>query len=914
MHPAGPILAVFLALAGAPAPAQPAQPPSIPAPPADPAGLTRLTLSCGLEVWVHPLTTTREVACTLVLPAGSLAETDTEPGAAYLAKRLAGLGTPRVPPESLATFRSRFNADRLLDPGAGEHAAVNHETVIYTLVSDADGPDALDTALTHYADLLSGWQIDPARVDPLKPGALERRDDAKPEEIARRLFMPDLLGHERLGQCEIIPTDLATTEAEAVQAFIDRTYRAAGAHLIIVGAVDPAQALKQATVAFDAVPPRAATPPSTPAVRTGVAGRVSVHAIEDYDPAEVALLTIRPADPQSDPARQSVLDDLAAELVAPRVRAAAAMAEPGVVSVDTVAKAWVDATRIAEVSVRVDPAGVSQAGHAVATELARIAREPFTPEESRSARAALLAAYERDAAGWTTDPDAVLMALAIAARDPDGFVPPPDRLSHASRVLAETTDDTLTRHAAAVFAPDQLACILLTPEPQPDITSVTARGLLATAAFPPQTARPTVPDRLAALGTPGSIAAIAHHQPTGVWSATLANGVVVRARRTPADVARVRLTLCDGVPREDAATLGRTRDAVAAWAYARTNAADAGQLRAWCLDRGLSFKFTAGDHAVTLAIDAPPDAPGVTDALTLAAALLTEPGADRRYLARLHPADPDYGPAMRRLGQLMFPPNEPRARGSAPTAIIDAALADEWLARLALAPLEVSIVADLPPEPMLESAAATLGTLTPRPEPSRDRARPWGDLPRVEATERMTAAIDRPEVVTAVVFGDATDLATVRPMLAASQALGQELARLRDASELPARTRAWVWLGDGIPARASLVVRAELDPGADPDAVLSAIDAAAERVASGQTDTAVIETELARARKSVARSWDHPEFWADRLAALSSSGLGMDTLGDIRAAYDAITPEQVRRTLARALAEGVHKRVIVTPE
>jgi hypothetical protein len=148
-------------------------------------------------------------------------------------------------------------------------------------------------------------------------------------------------------------------------------------------------------------------------------------------------------------------------------------------------------------------------------------------------------------------------------------------------------------------------------------------------------------------------------------------------------------------------------------------------------------------------------------------------------------------------------------------------------------------------------------------------------------------------------------------MTVAAGVIAAELDALRRDGRLDGRGAAWVWLGEGIPDRATLVVR--WTGAADPDAALEAIEGVVRRVASGASDRATIEQEVARVRRSVDRAWSQPAFWADRLARLSSSGLGIGSLAGMSASYGSITPERVREALAEATAAGVHKRVIVTP-
>lgn len=929
----------------APEPTAPPAPPVPPAPPADPAGLTVFTLDNGMQVWMHPVPVAGEparVGIALVIRAGPLDEDDDQLGAAYLVKRASGLGTAHAPIDALDRLGAAFGRSwRPVKSAEGGHATLTHEGVVHTLVFGADDQDAWATALGHYADLFSGWTIDDATMDAVRRMASERVGDFTPEDRARRALLADLFVGERIGQRPLIPTpeELARTGDDAVRRFVREHYRADRSTLVVVGAFDVGDTLARVRDTLGGIRPAepgGAGEPGGPrdqwgghvqgrpaAITTSVGGRVAALTQPGYVPAEVALLSVTPAEttrPQ-DLHRRGVFDAVAAELVGARVRPAAALADAGVTSVETGVKGWIGGATIAEISVRVEQPGLPAAGLAVAGELARIKRHGFDTEELRVARASVLGGYEEAAHAWRgADAGRVMDELVSAARSRDpggrnaGWVSPIERAGLASAVLASTTDDALAAHALGAFDPASLACVLIGSEPDPALEASDGRDILSVARGAAPAPFRAVPELLGepASGTPGGLTTISNDPATGVWTGLLDNGVLVRVRRTPgASGVLVRVTLCDGPGREDAGTIGRTRDAVAAWAYPTIGPIDAGAVRAWSLQRGLSFRAEIDEHTVVLGIDAETPA-GAADALTLAGALLARPGCDAAYADRMVAKAEDHGPALRRFTELMFRPGEPRARRAESAGPADPAAANAWLGTLARAPMEVAIVGDLAPEDALRMASRTLGTLARREPPSRSRPNPWGPVPRAETLERVASGPDgRGQALVGIVFGDATELGKVRPMLIAAGAINSELDRERREGRLDASARAWVWLGDGIPDRATLVVWC--NRATDPEGALAAIDRAIERVANGSSDPAVIEQSLERARRSVERAWESPSFWADRLSRLSSQGLDIGSVAGMPGSYGSITVRAVRDTLQAAVGGGVHKRVIAVP-
>lgn len=891
------------------------------APPADPRGLTEHTLANGLRLWIHPTDPAAgdQVGFWLVVRAGVLSEPDGAPGAAYLAKRAAGLGTASAPSDALDGLATRFGrTTRRGVASAGAHSLLSHDAVVYTLVADAGDASARGLILAHYADLLGSWAPDDGAVERARALAAERAGSMNAEERARRLFMADLFGDHPLGDRQLVPSPerAAGTGAKAVRAFVRACYRPERAVLIVVGPVDAGETIGAVRAALEGVERSGGAPglAETPA-HAGIGGRVSAHAVAGYEPAEVALLSVGPlAERAADRLEESVLDAVAAELVGVRARGAAPRADAGVRSVDAAVRPWAGG-RVAEVSVRVDAEGLGAVGRAVGAVLGSVAVGGFTPGEVRDARAAVLAGYERRAAAWgRAGPAEVVEALAVAAiesrgRAGVGWVAPAEMAATAARVLSSATDEALAERARAVFAPDGLACILLAPDSGASPTPADARAVLNAARAGGQAVRADVPATPGRLGAPGRVAEVSHDATTDAWTAVLSNGVVVRAKRVAgADRAMVRVTVADGAVREDERTFGRTVAAAAAWRYPRTDGADASEVRAWSLDRGVSFKAVVADELLGLEVEAA-DPGGAADALTLAACLLASPGVDHAYTARVRTESPEPSAGLRRLGALLLDPADPRSGQPASGARVDPVAADRWLSLLAGSPLEVSVVGDFAPEQALRHAAETLGSLPARAVPSRERPRAWTALARAETVHRITGP--SPEAVLGVVFADAADLGRVRPMTIAARAIDAELERARAESGLGGKTGAWVWQGDGIPDRATLVVRWE--GAADPERAMEAIDRAVRRVANGGAD-AVLAKEIGRARASVAEVWSQARFWSDRLARLSVHGLDVGALASMPVAYDAMTPESVRSTLAKCVAGGVHKRVLVTPD
>jgi len=919
----------------------------VPPPPPDANGLTRDVLDCGLEVWVHPAGPTRDgtgdVYMGLVIRAGAIDEGNDQRGGAFIAKLASGLERPGLEPGDASRFRTGYRDEGpAFDEEGRGHSAVSHGFVEFRLVFDRSDARAWDAGLSHARALIEDWQPSDEALLEARRMVMERPEPEDADTRARMAVTRALFAGEPLAERPLRPEGevLARTTPDAVRRYIRERYVPGSAVLVIAGDIEPDEALGLARCAFDGVQPRA-VPERGPGINpSAVVGRVSVHRVEGYRSTDVSLIAMG-EDARDDkngvhPIDRDILDRLGALLVGERLRAAAARAEPDLISVEAYAVGWIRGSQIAEVSVRAEPTGAPGAARAAATELARVRRDAWTRQEHQAARARLLDELKGEAARWeTASIQSVLRALYGAAISERAWVPPRDALSHAVRLLASTTDRDVAKRARSLFEPARLNAVVVSATERDGLDEALGREMirLAGAQPPPGAPLDVAPAVLAMGDTPGTVDEIAHHPSGDVWSAVLGNGVVVRVRPLPDDPdaprfepynlyapeleygqeasgVTVRTALCDGMVREDADSLGRSREAAGAWVYARLKNADAPALRAWMRQRSLTFRAIESEHRVVLEVNGPPGS--ARDALELAASLINDPGVDARFVGRVEVESDWNTQGLEALGAMLLSQGDPRARPAPVGEGIDADRANEWLRRLARAPIEASIVGDFDPESVVGYAADTLGTLAPRARPDRPLDA-WDDLPRDE--RRLTIESDRGkggEWVQGIVFADMPDLRKVRPMVVAGRVLDAELRRLSAERSPDAQARAWIWLGEGIPGRVTLVTRVTGDASAI-DGAGTLVDGAIEAVIGGGVTDEAIQAQLDRTRENVERAWERRSFWAMRLSTLSWNGLGVDAIARLPEDYDAITPAMVRETLAGCVGAGVHKCVAVVP-
>ena len=193
------------------------------------------TLSNGLKALVLPRHRAPIVVCDLYYPVGSFDEPPGLSGLAHFVEHMLFKGTDRFP---------KGQIDRLVLDGAGQSNAETSED--YTHYWFAFPSKGWELALAIEADRMRGAQFDPGEVE------AERRVIG--EERARELNSPQgrldqthlaltYLRHPYRNPIVGWPDDIARIGVDDLVTFYQTHYRPDGAVLVLVGDVDPEQAL-----------------------------------------------------------------------------------------------------------------------------------------------------------------------------------------------------------------------------------------------------------------------------------------------------------------------------------------------------------------------------------------------------------------------------------------------------------------------------------------------------------------------------------------------------------------------------------------------------------------------------------------------------------------------------------------------
>ncbi|MEN0020170.1 MAG: insulinase family protein [Planctomycetota bacterium] len=418
--------------------------------------------------------------------------------------------------------------------------------------------------------------------------------------------------------------------------------------------------------------------------------------------------------------------------------------------------------------------------------------------------------------------------------------------------------------------------------------------------------------------SPGEADLVAHDAAIDVWSAHLANGIVVHHRHMPGTgIVAIRALVNGGALLEQPEQRGLTEAAVGtAWANYRSPRLTPEHLA------GLTVRSDARVDGAKLYVDAEPDRFQAAVAATWA--LLESPRVERADLAQWRQAalaartTPEA--TFRLLADSAILGNGQLAARAGLASVNQLAAAEPdqaqaWLRHLThTEPIEIGIAGDIEPHEALETAAAWFGTLPDRPRPHAGRHAElrMGEPPASEARGHARTPNGDSIVMLAFFGPDLDQLDDFRAMRLATRIVDQRAALdLAEVGITPQAMRMTVSPGLSLPGRGMAWAHAQL-PGDQAGRAARIIDAAFRELATEGPTQPEIDRAAAQTIADLESRLAEPRFWAEVLAQRETYAMPMPPMDEIRQAYRSITPVELRDRVAKYITND--RRVIVLLE
>lgn len=925
--------------------------------PTDPRLVTG-TLDNGLSyVVMHHATPPGRVALWMHVDSGSLNETDKQRGLAHFLEHMAFNGSANFKPGAVVPFFESLG----MTFGRDQNAFTNMEQTTYQLSLPDNKPQTLAKGLLFFGDVNARLLLTPEEIESER-GVIqgEKNSSKSAQQRAGEFMLEHVAPGSRYSQRNTIGTEesIRTVQRQDFLDYYTTWYGPANTTMIVVGDMDPAVMVAQIKKEFNQPGPAKPRPADLDGgVKPYPAHRAVLFSDPELTRASVSITRLLPVLPPTTTVEQWRHEWVGALARSAFNRRMSDKVSTGKVAFQT-AFASVGQSANALRSAAVGASGEKDKWETMlreaAAELQRARAFGFSDREIDDARKAALSSFETAAEQESTLPARAFLARingAVAAGEP--VMSAAQELDLARRILPGITPSECSAWFASTFNPDAVMFSASLPS-MPNLPSEADLLRIGADALKAETSREADAARADALmkdlPTPGTVVEQAVHEPSGVWSAWLSNGVRAHHRFMDyrANEVSISITLLGGELFETAKDRGITSAAMiplsgggggpggrggrgggggggGAHATAHLSSTD---IRSLMTGKKVRVSGRAGSDAIQLSVSGTPE--DIETGLQLAFLLLTEPriepvAFDNWKTRTLDALDSLDKTPMQLFGKLQaearYPDDDVRTKPPS-RANIESITRDAAQARLdsllATSPIEVAIVGDLPRERAVQLLTRYLGSL-----PKRDRVK-TGMLANLrQMTLPKGPRIRHVEMDTVTELGgafggfygpDQSNVDDVRAMrLATSIITTRMVKRIREEEQLVYSIRANLDPGAAYPGFGMLFAAAPSGP--------ATVDALSERIGQMFAEFATSgcsDDEVAKAKLQMATTLDEqmkePAAWLARLENLTYDGLSLDDFMRSPDAYQHITTDQINATYRKYYAPDRTVSVKIKPK
>jgi zinc protease len=906
--------------------------------PTDPA-IRIGTLANGVTYWVRPhATPPGKITLWMRVGTGSLNEEDGQEGLAHYLEHMAFKGTEHFPAGELISYFESIG----LRFGQHQNAFTSFDQTTYTLSLPDTRPETLDKGLLYLADIASRMRLAAEDVDKERSVILEEKRARK--GVQQRLtdkLLPELLPGSRAARRlpDGLEETIARLQRDDFVAYYTTWYRPDKVTILAVGDA-PAEAMVEAITKNFAAWTHAQAAPADKG--TGIQPYDAVLPLVVSDPelttSSIEALALRPRTPVKTVAdvRRQLLERLGVWMVNRRIEQRIREGTAPYQRANVSHGVFLGTTEQLNASAEAAPTAWAEALTALITDVQRARLHGFADQELAMAKRATLATAEHMAQTESTQ-DALVFIRAMnrAVSLEEQPLSAAQQVELLRQLLPGITSAEVGAIFATNFAPEHRAYVLSLPEqagvasPNREELRKVVETVLAQPVAPWQSKeRPT-----ALLDTPpqpGTIVEQTRFAPLEITQVTFSNNVRVHYRFMDFKKGEVTvlITLAGGVIRESAEQRGLTEVATLALSTPATAQLSSTDIRDIMTGKKIAVEGRMTDDTVVLSVTGAAEA--LEDGLQLAHVLLQE--------ARIEPASvtlwkdqklQDLAAARTRINSrareaaaLAMSGNDPRRARLTPDQVKARAealpAAQAWLDTLLhAAPMEVTIVGDIPESRALELAATYIGSLSPRPRhdasltPLRQVTGFTGPLERALDVETITP---RAHPILLWRCADWQDVRGRRLMQIASLILERRVLReVREERGLTYSTTVYAQSSKVYPDTSALNIEFTADPDKVAEAAALA-KAVVERFAAEGPSDAEMDTVRKQLQNILGTTYKEPRFWVDVLSDLEYHGTKLEDLEGAIEKYLAFSKDEVAAEMRQTVLPERFAIVLARPK
>ncbi len=875
------------------------------------------------------------VSVYLHVDSGSLNETDRQRGIAHYLEHMAFNGSENFSPGSVIQFFQEMG----LTFGQHQNAFTSFDQTTYTLDLPDNKVQTLDKGLIFFSDVAFRLSLLPEEIDSERQIILEekRTRAGAQQRIQNELF-------ERIAPGSIFGQRLPIGTEETIQGvkredFLDyynHWYTPENMTVIIVGDMDSEVVVERIKAAFGGAEGAPKPQHQDVGIKPYEASFAIVIDDEELTQASVSVLRISEyGEPVTtrDTMRNDLIQRLATMVFNRRLGAKVASGEVSFLNGFAFAADLFKALFVSQIQVQGEPENWRDMLGDMAIEVQRVRLHGVSEQELDDGRVMVLSGAEQAVKVELTLPaQALIRRYNSAIANGQTIVSAEDQLELVKDLLPGISVSEVSTRLKELLDPSAVAFVLELPssEAVPSEDELLAFGRKAFEVEPEAEAQEDRPETLmSSTPKPGEYVEVSKHEPTGVWSAWLSNGVRVHYRYMDEreHQATISITLAGGELLEGADNRGITRAAAIAFDRRATSTLSSTNIRDLMTGKKAQVGGSSGEDTLNLRIAGNPD--DFETGLQLAHLLLTDPVVEeagftqwqQEQIQMVEGRDMNPSQAFSEvLINTIMPENEHRNR---PLEIEDVqrltrSQAQDWLlANVRTAPMEVTIVGDIQQDQALELVRVYLGSL-----PSRERIsdttfdslrviqRPVGPL-----TSEKEISTQTPVAIAFVGFfgADARDVEDARLLSMATRILQTRLIeQVREGAQLMYSPRIQSSPSLVYPGYGLVYAAGPTDPAKTGELVtmLSGIMEEFKKSGPSQEELDVAKGQVAN---DLAERMIQPRFWSGQISEMTYRGRQLDDIANAPEQYESFTVEQIQDAFARYFTPESSVRVVVKP-
>ncbi len=871
-------------------------------------------------VWMH-------------IETGSLNESDAQRGGAHFLEHMAFNGSKNFEPGSLIPYFESLG----LTFGRDQNAFTSFDQTVYQLRMPDTKPETFGKAFTFFGDVLSNLLLGDKEIDAERQIIMEEKATRKgAQQRIGELRLKSMAPGSLLGERIVIGVD-ETILGMSRQDFVDyysTFYVPSNATLMVVADEDPAKIVPLIASAFKEPGAKVAKPVRQDAKVVPYSKTFSVVA-SDPELTRAQVSITRLTEPLGGATtmgeyRADLVRSLGAIAFNRRMEDKKSEGTLRMLGASAGIQELAGIARLAAVNASGEPGQWKQMLADVGLEMQRARIFGFTEREIEEVKKDSLSRAQQAASTEATIPaQGIIGSMNASLADGEPYMSSAQRLELVSGLLPTISTSEISEQFRADFEPKAVMFFLAIPSGAevPTEAQLTELGLAALSVKPEadkETARAT--SLLAESPTAGKVSDSMVHEPTGIWSGWLSNGVRVHHRFMDyrKNTAGLSITLLGKPLQETAANRGVTSAALATLGrQPASRSLSSNDIRSIMSGKKVRVGPSGGADSIQISVSGQPE--DFEAGMQLAHLLLTEPKIEKSAfddwktatLQQIEASEKDPSQLFGRLiPDAVYPEGEVRTRPltAAQVNAVTIEAAQAWLdAAMKTSPIEVAFVGDMKAEQVVPLVETYLGSL-----PARARVAPEAfdslrkiTKPAEPRTVKRTidTTTDLGAAMVAFYGPDETNLEDARAMSMAARVLSSRMVQeIREKAQLVYSIRSNSSAGSTFPGFGLFSAASQTQPQKADSLVVKIQEMFNAFAKEGPTEAELTVAKIQTA-KSMEESMKEPGFWMNQMEVATFDRTKFDDVLAEPEKTQALTAETIRTTFAKYWGDG--KTIVV---